>query len=602
MFRSILVAYDGSQGAEAALRMGIDLAKATGAELRTVSVEEHLPRYAATIDEVEAAREAIDAHFHDLTKRARDAALVEGLDIESVIRQGHEVESILAVVRESKTDLLVLGHQGHSRVLERLVGSTAYSLARVAPCSILLMRDGRAPGRGLGGLKRFLVGLDGSPLGRLAFRAALDLATLSGGAVVGVSVREAPTGTRPEAVDWTDVAQLQAAAEEHARSAGVPFTSVRRVGHAAQALSDQARESAADLVVLGATGLEHPWSPTIGGTAGRVAGDAPCPVLLVRPPQEVLHVRDVMVRGVSTVSPDTPLAEVVELLLRRGVKALPIVDEHRRVVGIVTGGDLLSRGGLNLRLSLKQELDSDTLSQQLAALTQSGKTARDVMTRHVRTVEADLDLGEAIRRMAAGGVKRLPVVNARGALIGIVTRADVLRAIAALPEAGEASEGLLPPEVHTVGDVVRTAVPVVLPEASAEVVLTKLLEHPLRRVVVTDTDGRALGIISDRDILLRSTPDTRPWLLRALGGRRAGQRGSEAERAPGGGLTARELMAPSLVTVRRDDPLRRAIQLMMQHQLKRLVVVDDAGHLLGLVDRGDILQALARGPARWSEA
>src|SRR5581483_2415119 len=149
---------------------------------------------------------------------------------------------------------------------------------------------------------------------------------------------------------------------------------------------------------------------------------------------------------------------------------------------------------------------------------------------------------------------------------------------------------------------VRTAVPVVLPEASAEVVLTKLLEHPLRRVVVTDTDGRALGIISDRDILLRSTPDTRPWLLRALGGRRAGQRGWEAERAPGGGLTARELMAPSLVTVRRDDPLRRAIQLMMQHQLKRLVVVDDAGHLLGLVDRGDILQALARGPARWSEA
>jgi CBS-domain-containing membrane protein len=602
MFRSILVAYDGSKGAEAALRMGIDLAKATGAELQTVSVEEHLPRYAATIGEVEAAREAIDAHFHDLTKHARDLALVEGLDIETVIRQGHEVESILAVVRERKADLLVLGDQGHSRIVERLVGSTAHSLARLAPCSILLTRDGRAPGRGLGGLKRLLVGLDGSPLGRLAFRAALDLAILSGGAVIGVTVREAPAGTRPEAVDWTDVAQLQAAAAEHARSAGVPFTGVRRVGHAAQALSDQARESAADLVVLGATGLEHPWSPTIGGTAGRVAGDAPCPVLLVRAPQEVLHVRDVMGRGVSTVTADAPLAEVVELLLRRDVKALPVVDAHRRVVGILTGGDLLGRGGLNLRLSLKQELDPDTLRQELAALARSGKTARDVMTRHVRTVEADLDLAEAIRHMAAGGVKRLPVLDPRGELIGIVTRADVLRAIAALPEPAEASEGLLPPEVRTVGDVVRTAVPVVPPEASAEVVLTKLLEHPLRRVVVTDPEGRALGIISDRDVLLRSTPDTRPWLLRALGGRRAGPRGSEAERAPGGGLTAGELMAPSLITVRRDDPLRRAIQLMMQHQVKRLVVVDEAGHLVGLVDRGDILQALARGPARWREA
>jgi nucleotide-binding universal stress UspA family protein len=182
----------------------------------------------------------------------------------------------------------------------------------------------------------------------------LDLAILAGGAVIGVTVREAPAGTRPEVIDWTDVQQLQAAAEAHARSAGVTFTGVTRVGHAAQALSDQARQSAADLLVLGATGLEHPWSPTIGGTASRVAGDAPCPVLLVRAPQEILHVRDVMVRGVSAVTPATSLAEVVELLLRRNVKAIPVVDERRRVVGIITGGDLLRRGGLDLRLSLEQ--------------------------------------------------------------------------------------------------------------------------------------------------------------------------------------------------------------------------------------------------------
>jgi CBS domain-containing protein len=60
-------------------------------------------------------------------------------------------------------------------------------------------------------------------------------------------------------------------------------------------------------------------------------------------------------------------------------------------------------------------------------------------------------------------------------------------------------------------------------------------------------------------------------------------------------------MAPSLVTVRRDDPLRRAIQLMMQHRVKRLVVVDEAGHLLGLVDRRDILRSLAEEPARQGE-
>jgi CBS domain-containing protein len=54
------------------------------------------------------------------------------------------------------------------------------------------------------------------------------------------------------------------------------------------------------------------------------------------------------------VTPATSLAEVVELLLRRNVKAIPVVDERRRVVGIITGGDLLRRGGLDLRLSLEQ--------------------------------------------------------------------------------------------------------------------------------------------------------------------------------------------------------------------------------------------------------
>lgn len=601
MFKHLLVAYDGSTGAEAALRMGIDLAKAAGAELQAVAVEGHLPRYAATIGEVEEAREEIEAHFHTLLKHARDLALVDGVEMETLVRQGHEVETILAVVRDGKFDLLLIGDQGHSRLLERLVGSTAHSLARLAPCSILLMRDRGASTRGLGGIKRILVGLDGSPLGRLAFHAALDFAILSGGAVIGVSVREVSAGTRPEVIDWTDVRQLQVAAEAHARSAGVPFTGVTRVGHAAQGLTDQARQSAADLLVLGATGLEHPWSPTIGGTASRVAGDAPCPVLLVRAPQEVLHVRDVMVRGVSALTSDASLAEVVELLLRRNVKAIPVVDERRHVVGIITGGDLLRRGGLDLRLSLKQELDADALRERLAELARSRKTARDVMTRPVRTVEAELDLDGAIRLMVERRVKRLPVVDRRGELVGIVSRADVLRAVAALPEPAELSERELVSGARTVGDVVTTGVPTVPPEARAEAVLGKLLEHPLRRVVVTGPDGRVLGLISDRDLLLRASPDTRPWLLRALTGGRSGHRREESGEQVAAALTARELMAPLLITVRPEDPLRQAIRLMMQHRVKRLVVVDGAGHLVGLVDRRDILRSLAGEPARPGE-
>jgi CBS domain-containing protein len=223
------------------------------------------------------------------------------------------------------------------------------------------------------------------------------------------------------------------------------------------------------------------------------------------------------------------------------------------------------------------------------------------MTRPVRTVEADLDLGAAIRLMVERRVKRLPVVNQRGELVGIVSRADVLRAVAALPDLVEEPNGTVAPAARMVGDLVAPLVPVVAPEALAEDVLAKLLESPFRRVVVAARDGRVLGLITDRDLLLRSSPDTRPLLLRALTGRRSGHHAEEGHSGPGRALTARELMAPSLITVRPEDSLHHAIQLMMQHRVKRLVVVDEAGRLVGLVDRRDILRSLAGQPFSRSE-
>jgi CBS domain-containing protein len=598
VFKGILVAYDGSRDARAALGIGIELAKRTGARLASVSIEEALPRYAATISEVESAKEEIDAHFQKLTKEARDRALLAGVELETEVRQGHEVDAILAVAREGKFDLLVLGYQGHSRLFERIMGSTALSLVRLAPCSVLIARPRATPGGTVEPFKRILVGLDGSPLGRLAFQAGLDLAILFGGAMTGVTVREGSPLARPEALNEPYIQQLRQAAAEHAGAAGVRFEHMARAGHAGETLSDEARKAGADLIVIGATGLEHPWSSTIGGTATHVVSEAPCAVLLVRSPQAILHVRDVMVRGVSSVTPDTPLAEVVELLLRRNVKALPVVDAGRHVVGIITGGDLLRHGGIDLRLSIQQELDADTLRERLLALARSEKSARDVLTRHVRTVGAELDLASAIRLMAAHGVKRLPVVDRRGELIGIVSRADVLRAIAALSGPAVLAERGIPAHARTVGDALTTDIPVVPPEARAEEVLVKLLESPLRRVVVVGADGRVLGLISDRDLLLRSSPDTRPWLLRALTGRRAPHPLGKPEKvpaSPGAPLTAAELVAPSLITIRPEETLAHAIRLMMQHRVKRLVVVDDIGRFVGLVDRRAVLEALVSG-------
>jgi CBS-domain-containing membrane protein len=442
--------------------------------------------------------------------------------------------------------------------------------------------------------RRILVGLDGSPLGRLAFRTAVDFAILYGATVTGVTVRE----TSPFAIaeDRPDpyTAQLKAAAEEHARAAGIGFEHVTLHGHAAQRLREHARDAAADLIVLGATGLEHPWSPTIGGTAGRLVSEAERSVLLVRSSQSVLHARDVMARAVSSVSPETPLHEVVELLLRRDVKALPVVDGERRVIGIITGGDLLARGDLDLRLSVKRELDPATLRGRLRALLESRKTAQDVLTRHVHTVGAETDLASVIRLMAAQRVKRLPVVDHERRLVGLVSRADVLRSIAALPEPPGEIERRLPAVAQTVGDAVRTDVPIVALDTPAETVLEAVVDSPLRRVVVVNEGGRVVGLVSDRDLL--AGLEAPPWLVRVLRGH-APPRGSKEEARLAGRdreLAAANLMAPSLVTVRPGDSLAHAIRLMMQHRVKRLIVVDDEEHCLGLVDRREILRLLAQ--------
>jgi nucleotide-binding universal stress UspA family protein len=161
MFRSIFVANDGSPAARDALTVAIQLAKLLKAALTSLSVEEPLPRYADTIDEVEEAKEDIDEHARKVTADARNLALAGGVKLETLVRQGHEVEMILASVRERRVDLLVIGYQGHSRIFERLLGSTALSLARLAPCSVLIVRPRDPVPAGAGPLKRLLVGLDG---------------------------------------------------------------------------------------------------------------------------------------------------------------------------------------------------------------------------------------------------------------------------------------------------------------------------------------------------------------------------------------------------------------------------------------------------------
>lgn len=140
MFRKILVANDGSEGAKKAVRAAIDLAKRYESELHAISVEERLPHYAATVGEVvEAKQEAAD-FFRKVTQDAEAAALAQGVPITSHVLPGHEVEAIVTFAKDHGFDLLVIGFMGHSKIFGRIWGSTSQNLAKLSPCTVLVVK------------------------------------------------------------------------------------------------------------------------------------------------------------------------------------------------------------------------------------------------------------------------------------------------------------------------------------------------------------------------------------------------------------------------------------------------------------------------------
>jgi nucleotide-binding universal stress UspA family protein len=140
MFKKILLAYDGSSGAESALAAAIELAKLHGAELSALAVQERLPRFSGTIDEVQEEKEFANQQSGRLLDGAQVQARAAGVKLKSLVRPGHPAQTILEVAKEGSYDLILVGHSGLSGVWATFLGTTAEKVSRHAPCSVLIVR------------------------------------------------------------------------------------------------------------------------------------------------------------------------------------------------------------------------------------------------------------------------------------------------------------------------------------------------------------------------------------------------------------------------------------------------------------------------------
>jgi CBS domain-containing protein len=210
-------------------------------------------------------------------------------------------------------------------------------------------------------------------------------------------------------------------------------------------------------------------------------------------------VRDVMTTSVVAVRKDASFKEMAAMLRSRRISAFPVLDDAGRVVGVVSEGDLLVKEAV--------QADGTSLFAALRHLREEDKargiTAGDLMTGPAVTIGPDAPVDEAARLMYDRRVKRLPVVNSAGRLLGIISRVDVLAVFSR-------------PDDDIRDEVLRRVIPVLMPPDPTDyavkvsegiVTISGEPQSEQQGRAVIDAIRHVQGVVAIRDRLLGPSRD-----------------------------------------------------------------------------------------------
>ena len=138
-------------------------------------------------------------------------------------------------------------------------------------------------------------------------------------------------------------------------------------------------------------------------------------------------VRDVMTRDSISILKYESIKHAANVLLENNISGLPVVDKEKNVIGMITQADILSMVGIRRGNTFK-DLLKHILGEPLPER-KLGDIVGDIMVSTVVTIKLDSNIAEAARIMDERNIRRLPVVDDKNVLIGIITRADILRAV-----------------------------------------------------------------------------------------------------------------------------------------------------------------------------
>ena len=264
-------------------------------------------------------------------------------------------------------------------------------------------------------------------------------------------------------------------------------------------------------------------------------------------------VRDLMHRGLLTIHQNAALGQVAVLLAQHHVHALLVVDRDNRPVGILSDYDLMAGEWLSQ--------DSDSLA------TMRKLCAADLMSYPIISIAADASLKEAAQVLVDKDVSRL-LVTEEGKPVGMIAGSDFVASIARAEQLNR----------NTVADVMSDAILVCRDKTPVISVARTMTSARFRSVVVIDSKGKQLGVVSERDIL--------PLI----------KNGSFNEK-----LTVVDIMH-QMLTVDIHASLRDAAELMIKHHHHRVIVIDESdpdSFPLGIVSSFDIVAEMAKPGSVW---
>ena len=139
-----------------------------------------------------------------------------------------------------------------------------------------------------------------------------------------------------------------------------------------------------------------------------------------------------MTKTVITAKPDDRIKDIASLLYRRNLSGVPVVDDDNKVVGIVTEFDFINPDlevHIPTYVDFLNSLEVDDTTQEMDEAVDRLKEATidQIMTREVKTVEETTDVKEVVHMITTYRINPIPVVDNHNTLIGIVSRADLVK-------------------------------------------------------------------------------------------------------------------------------------------------------------------------------